>query len=97
MPANVKIVAVLAPKVGKADALEALLRGMLEPSRAEPGNLRYDLWQEASAGRFILDELYVDQAAVNSHRATGHFQSYLGKIEELAERLVLVGHPVDIG
>lgn len=98
LSSHVKIVAVLGAKPGKADALEALLRGMLAPSRAETGNLRYDLWQEpAPSGRFVLDELYTDQSAVDAHRATPHFQSYLGQIEGLAERLAVVVHPLDIG
>jgi nucleoside diphosphate kinase len=44
MTANVKIVAVLTARADTVDRLRALLDGMLEPSRAEPGNLRYDLW-----------------------------------------------------
>lgn len=87
MTTNVKIVAVLEALPGKADALKALLDGMLAPSRAEPGNLRYDLWRDqADASRFLLDELYVDADAVASHRATPHFQNYLSHIGDLAAR-----------
>ena len=46
MTANVKIVAVLTARADTVDRLRALLDAMLEPSRAEPGNLRYDLWQD---------------------------------------------------
>ena len=45
MTANVKIVAVLTARADTVDRLHALLDAMLKPSRAEPGNLRYDLWQ----------------------------------------------------
>ena len=43
MTANVKIVAVLTARADTVDRLHALLDAMLKPSRAEPGNLRYDL------------------------------------------------------
>lgn len=89
--AGVKIVAVLTAKPGKAEALFALLSGMLAPSRGEAGNLRYDLWRDqANAERFVLDELYVDDAAIAAHRETAHFRDYLSKIGDLAERSAFV-------
>lgn len=81
MSDEVKIVAVLTAKPDAADRLRLLFDGMLEPSRAEPGNLRYDLWQDQSQpGRFVLDELYRDADAVAAHRATPHYQAYLAEI-----------------
>jgi quinol monooxygenase YgiN len=95
MTDTVKVVAILTARPGKADALRTLLDGMLEPSRAEAGNLRYDLWQDQSEpGRFYLDELYADGAAVAAHRATPHFQGYLAAVGELAERTAFVLDPV---
>jgi quinol monooxygenase YgiN len=65
MSKPVKIMAILTALPGKTDALEALLKGMVAPSRAEPGNLRWDLWQDKSdPARFAIDELYRDNAAV---------------------------------
>jgi quinol monooxygenase YgiN len=93
----VKIVAVLAAKQGFESELEALLRGMIAPSRAEPGNLRYDLWQDIDGPhRFVLDELYRDEAAVASHRASSHFQSYLSRINDLADRTAALVQAVDV-
>jgi quinol monooxygenase YgiN len=93
----VKIVAILSARPGSEGELEALLRGMTAPSRAEAGNLRYDLWQDGdNPGRFVLDELYVSSDAVASHRATPHFQNYLSRINALAERTALVVHAVDV-
>jgi quinol monooxygenase YgiN len=87
----VKIVAILAARPGKADALQALLFGMAAACRAEPGNSRWDVWRDqADAGRFVLDELYVDNAAVAAHRQTPHFQNYFAHINDLAERTALV-------
>jgi quinol monooxygenase YgiN len=93
----VKIVAILTARAGKAQALQALLAGMVGPSRAEPGNLRWDIWQDqADAARFVLDELYVDNAAVAAHRQTPHFQDYFARISDLAERMALVADPVEV-
>ncbi|MBP2278374.1 putative quinol monooxygenase [Sphingomonas sp. PL20] len=93
MTANVKIVAVLTARADTVDRLRALLDAMLKPSRAEPGNLRYDLWQDQSdPNRFVLDELYAD--AVAAHRETPHFQNYLSQIGDLAERAAFVLNPV---
>jgi quinol monooxygenase YgiN len=94
---SIKIVAILTAKTGCEGALETLLHGMVPASRAESGNLRYDLWQDNdNPGRFVLDELYKDNASVASHRATPHFQHYLSKINDLAERTAVVVHPVDV-
>lgn len=85
--ANIKVLAVLVALPGKTDELRKLLEGLLEPSRAEIGNLRYDLWADyADPSRFFLDELYVGQDAVEFHRATPHFKDYLARIADLAER-----------
>lgn len=95
MTTPVKVAAVLTARPDAVDRLRALLDGMLAPSRAEPGNLRYDLWQDQSQpGRFFLDELYVDGEALAAHRATPHFQAYLAVINDLAERIAFVLDPI---
>lgn len=89
MAGKVKTIAVLTARPGKADALRDLLAQLVEPSRAEPGNLRYDLWADpAQPGRFVLDELYAGPAAVEAHHATPHFQNYRAQVPDLAERAV---------
>jgi quinol monooxygenase YgiN len=98
MPHSVKIMAILAARPGKAGELEALLSGMAPACRAEPGNLRWDIWRDqADAARFVLDELYQDNDAVAAHRQTPHFKAYLAKINDLAERTALVLDAADIG
>ena len=93
----VKIMAILAARPGKADDLKALLDAMVVASRAEPGNLRYDLWlDQAASDRFVLDELYTDADAVAAHRASPHFQAYLGKIGDLADRSALTLDPLQV-
>mgnify|MGYP003583322889 CR=1 FL=1 len=92
-----KIVAILVARPGRADELKALLFSLIEPCRAEPGNLRWDVWQdEAQTDRFVLDELYIDRDAVIAHRSTPHVKDYLAKINDLADRTSYVLSPVDI-
>lgn len=97
MPNQVKITAILVARPGKADDLQALLFGMMPDCRAEPGNLRWDIWRDqADAGRFVLDELYTGNEAVAAHRQTAHFKNYLSKVGDLAERTALLLDPVDV-
>jgi len=97
MATQAKIVAILTARPGKADELRALLLGMVAPCRAEPGNLRWDIWQDqANAERFVLDELYVDSAAMAAHRETPHFKAYFARINDLAERTAMVVDPVEV-
>lgn len=97
MPDHVKIVAILTARPGRAADLRTLLDSMTTPSRAEPGNLRYDLWQDRiDPARFVLDELYADDAAVAAHRASAHFGSYLSMIDDLAERTAVTLDPASV-
>jgi quinol monooxygenase YgiN len=93
-----KITAILTAHPGKAADLRALLLGMAPLCRAEPGNLHWDVWRDQAHGdRYILDELYRDTAAVESHRKTPHYQDYLAKIPELADRMAWVLEAVEVG
>lgn len=97
MTAHVKVMAILSALPEKAEELKALLEGLIAPSRAESGNLRYDLWvDQADPTRFTLDELYVDRDANAAHRASPHFQNYLSKIGDLAERTAVALDPLDV-
>ncbi|WP_075291500.1 putative quinol monooxygenase [Pararhizobium arenae] len=97
MSSPVKIVAILAAHPGRTAELKTLLSGMVAPSRAEPGNLRWDIWQDnTSPDRFVLDELYTSAQAVAAHRETPHFKHYVSTINDLAERKAFVLDPADI-
>ncbi|MGJ5131951.1 MULTISPECIES: putative quinol monooxygenase [unclassified Bradyrhizobium] len=92
-----KTTALLKAKPGRASELIALLRELANHSRSEPGNLRWDLWQDQSdKTNFIIDELYKDAASVEAHRATPHFREYASRIDELATRTAVTSHPLDV-
>ena len=63
---------------GHEEEVAALLRQMVEPTRAEPGNLLYLVHRSPTeAGRFFFYEQYTDQAALDAHRASPHFQQFM--------------------
>jgi len=50
----------------------------VQASRREPGVIQFDLIQQVeSPTRFMLYEVYQDEAALESHRHTPHFQHWL--------------------
>src|SRR5215212_8035399 len=51
-------------------------------SRAEPGNLRYDVLRSTDdPNHFTLYEVYRDDAAMAAHRETPHFQAWAAAVE----------------
>lgn len=97
MSSPVKIVGILTALPDKAEELQALLLDLQGPSRAEPGNLRWDIWQDqANPDRFILDELYASQDDVAAHLGTPHFQDYVGRVKDLADRTPMILSPINV-
>ena len=80
---KVHVIARFVASKGKEDQLEALLRGMLTPTRAEPGCERYELHESDSTGRFYLYETWESQAALDRHIATPHFGHLKHAVGEL--------------
>jgi quinol monooxygenase YgiN len=64
-------------KAGKEDVVADALARLIEPSRAEPGTLLYQVHRDPEDARlFLLYEQYVDEAAYAAHAASEHFQTY---------------------
>ncbi len=97
MSEPVKIMAILSARPNKTGDLAKLLVDMAPACRAEPGNLRWDIWQDqGNPDRFVLDELYRDSLAVTAHRETAHYLNYFGVINDLAERTALLLDPFEV-
>ena len=80
--ANINIAATIAVKPEHRAELAAVFADLVATSRAEAGNLRYDLHQDiADENRFVFFENWRDQAAVDSHNASAHFQNFLKAID----------------
>lgn len=61
----------------KADHREEFVEATLENARhtiEEPGNLRFDVVEQTDdPNRFVLYEVYRDEAGMNAHKETGHY------------------------
>jgi quinol monooxygenase YgiN len=65
-------------KEGEAAAVAAILRGMAEAVRSEPGTLMFWPHQSSENDRlFFLYELYTDAAAFAAHQQTPHFKDFI--------------------
>jgi len=96
---SIKVVAFVSVKPGQEDGFIAAARDCVAASRAEPGVLRYDLWREAEGERrFVFDELYVDDAAVQAHMASDHFKAFGMAARDLAAARpsITVAHAIEV-
>lgn len=79
-------IAVLKAKSGKEQALKEGLLALVEPTRAEPGNLDYVLFELRDArGTFYMREAFKNQAALDAHFATPYFQRFAATADDLLE------------
>lgn len=86
MPEHI-VVAAITARPGCEDRLEAVLAGLVEPSRAEPGCLRYDLHRDVNApATFVFLEAWESPLAHENHKKTPHF------LAARAEQEGLVAH-----
>ena len=54
------------------------LRNMVAPTRAEPGNLDYQVFRDPKdPSLFVLFERYADESAFQAHLASPHFGTWL--------------------
>ncbi|MBT2689654.1 antibiotic biosynthesis monooxygenase [Bacillus sp. ISL-47] len=61
----------------------AEIRPLIEASRAEEGNISYDLLKDAEkAGSYTMVELWKDMNAVKFHNQTEHFTGFTGKAQQ---------------
>lgn len=61
----------------KREAFLAEARANVQASRAETGVMQFDLLQQNDdPTRFMLYEVYRDEAALEAHRHTPHFQRW---------------------
>lgn len=80
----VTMIAVLVATPGRRDDLRAALTGLVAPTRREPGCRDYRLFELADEpGTFQMHEQFDDEAALEAHRATPHFQDFAKRTPEL--------------
>ncbi len=63
---------------GREDELATLLASLVEPTRAEPGCLGYELnSSKEQPGTFLFYEKFAGQAALDEHVNSNHFKNFL--------------------
>lgn len=81
---SVRVVARIVALPGKADELRAVLTRLIEPTRGEPGCVRYELLQnQADPTDFTFVEEWESDAAFKAHIATNHFKETAGRLPPL--------------
>jgi quinol monooxygenase YgiN len=69
--------------VGREDELRRELLALSAPTRAEPGNLRYDLYQSTTKpNEFVRFEVWRDSAALEAHKATPHLRASFARRQD---------------
>ncbi|WP_347289763.1 putative quinol monooxygenase [Kluyvera georgiana] len=80
----ISIIAVLKARPGKTESLRDALKALLLPTRQEPGNLDYTLFQlRDEPETFYMRESWRDEAALEEHIALPHFQAFIAQMESL--------------
>lgn len=81
---GVRVVATLVAQPGKAEELGSVLRELIEPSNAEHGCRRYELWQnEADEHEFRFIEEWNSEEALAAHFETPHLTTGLSRLPDL--------------
>ena len=80
------LIAQLRARDGQEEHVAEGLRLNEAESRLEPGVIEWTVYRSTDDPRkFLLYELYFDEAALEAHRATPHFQRYLLEVVPLLE------------
>lgn len=71
---------------GKQQKFISVAEKLVKTTREEPGCMYYDLVQDAADEKvFYFVEKYRDEAAVEAHKASVHFQTYVPMMNALRE------------
>lgn len=96
---SLKVIAFVTVKPGQEAAFEAEASTCVAISRTAPGVLHYDLCREDEGERrYVFNELYVDQAAVQAHMGSDHFTAFGMAAREFAAArpTIIATSPIDV-
>jgi quinol monooxygenase YgiN len=75
---DLHVVAVISAKPGSEDTVRDALASLIEPTRAEEGNVSYTLSEsEAAPGTFITEEVWRSHDDLGAHMTTAHIRAAL--------------------
>lgn len=82
---KVRVVARIVARPGKVEELRAVLQGLVEPTRKEPGCITYELLQNKNdATDFTFVEEWCSEADLDAHLQSPHLQHARVRMPELA-------------
>jgi quinol monooxygenase YgiN len=77
------MITIVAGGSARADRVRDLAKLALDlvgASRSEAGNISYDFYEDvADPAKFTFIEVWKDQAAIEAHNASSHFQEFVEK------------------
>lgn len=81
----------LSIKADQESNFNEFAKELVQKSRAESGNNLYNLYKQTDADcQYIVVEHWKDEAAIESHNKTEHFQKFVAEIDQyIAEPLNL--------
>ena len=80
----VRIIARFTARPEQQQALRETLEDLIEPTRREPGCLRYELWNnQSNPTDFTFIEEWASEAALEAHMRTPHLAVLFKKLLEL--------------
>lgn len=94
-------------KPGRTAEFFEVFSDNFEGTRAEPGNIRFDVLQDPEdENHFVIYEAFIDEAAVDAHRQTAHYARAVEGLKELMAtdkrekdffRMVMPDHDAAVG
>ncbi len=85
LDSGLRVVARIVARPGKIEELGALLRGLIEPTRKEPGCVTYELLQnKTDPTDFTFVEEWRSEADLDAHLQSAHLRHARSKLPELA-------------
>jgi quinol monooxygenase YgiN len=81
---SVHVIAIFYAEMGKEDEMEGVLRGLIEPTRREPGCIRYDLLRSLKGENyveFVFVEEWATEEALDAHGRSEHLQTLRARIK----------------
>lgn len=87
MPVNVRLIAEFVAKPDRVEALQTLLAGLIETTRAEQGCVRYDLWRSADRPHeFVFVEEWETEDDLQRHLSAAHLQHAKAQLDDLLQQ-----------
>ncbi len=86
------VIAMVHARAGKEKELGEVLRGLVDPTRVEPGCIQYELHVAAGdPAQYAFYERWQDQTALDRHLQAPHFTSAASSFARLTDAAPSIG------